>query len=219
MRKEWGLQCVTGPGEVCVCVCVCVCTVYACVPWRSVCDVCVLYYMCLVYACTPQGSVYVLHVCMCIPGKYVCVYCVTCVPYMHVHPGEVCVWCVCVLCYMCLCYMCPVYAYTPQGSVCYMYACASQGSVCVLCMHVHPREVCVCVSCVRTFSSLCFSLDMCLNVKSLSHVQLFVTPWTVAYQAPLSMEFSRQEYWSGLPFPSLNMNMCLNVNPCVSMCF
>ena len=33
-------------------------------------------------------------------------------------------------------------------------------------------------------------------------VWLFVTPWTVAYQAPLSMEFSRQEYWSGLPFPS-----------------
>ena len=40
------------------------------------------------------------------------------------------------------------------------------------------------------------------KVKLLSHVQLFVTPWTVAYQAPLSMEFSRQEYWSGLPFPS-----------------
>ena len=39
--------------------------------------------------------------------------------------------------------------------------------------------------------------------KSLSRVQLFVTPWTVAYQAPPSMEFSRQEYWSGLPFPSL----------------
>ena len=36
----------------------------------------------------------------------------------------------------------------------------------------------------------------------LSPVQLFVTPWTVARQAPLSMEFSRQEYWSGLPFPS-----------------
>ena len=35
----------------------------------------------------------------------------------------------------------------------------------------------------------------------LSHVQLFVTPWTVAYQAPLSMEFSRQEYWNRLPFP------------------
>ena len=37
------------------------------------------------------------------------------------------------------------------------------------------------------------------NWKFLSHVWLFVTPWTVAHQAPLSMEFSRQEYWSGLP--------------------
>ena len=37
-------------------------------------------------------------------------------------------------------------------------------------------------------------------VKSLSRVRLFVTPWTVAYQAPLSMGFSRQEYWNGLPF-------------------
>ena len=34
-----------------------------------------------------------------------------------------------------------------------------------------------------------------------SHVQLFVTPWTVAHQASLSVGFSRQEYWSGLPFP------------------
>ena len=40
------------------------------------------------------------------------------------------------------------------------------------------------------------------EVKSLSRVQLFATPWTVAYQAPPSMGFSRQEYWSGLPFPS-----------------
>ena len=39
-------------------------------------------------------------------------------------------------------------------------------------------------------------------MKSLSHVRLFVTPWTVAHQAPPSMEFPRQEYWSGLPFPS-----------------
>jgi len=38
--------------------------------------------------------------------------------------------------------------------------------------------------------------------RVLSHVRLFVTPWTVAHQAPLSMGFSRQEYWSGLPFPS-----------------
>ena len=35
----------------------------------------------------------------------------------------------------------------------------------------------------------------------LSHVQLFMTPWTIAHQAPLSMGFSRQEYWSGLSFP------------------
>ena len=40
------------------------------------------------------------------------------------------------------------------------------------------------------------------KVKSLSHVRLFATPATVAYQAPLYMGFSRQEYWSGLPFPS-----------------
>ena len=40
------------------------------------------------------------------------------------------------------------------------------------------------------------------EVKSLSRVRLFATPWTVAYQAPPSMGFSRQEYWSGLPFPS-----------------
>ena len=40
-----------------------------------------------------------------------------------------------------------------------------------------------------------------VKVKSLSHVWLFVTPWTAAYQALLSMGFSRQEYWSGLPFP------------------
>ena len=41
-----------------------------------------------------------------------------------------------------------------------------------------------------------------MKVKSPSRVRVFVTPWTVVYQAPQSMEFSRQEYWSGLPFPS-----------------
>ena len=41
-----------------------------------------------------------------------------------------------------------------------------------------------------------------VKVKSLSRVRLFATPWTVAHQAPPSMGFSRQEYWSGLPFPS-----------------
>ena len=41
-----------------------------------------------------------------------------------------------------------------------------------------------------------------MKVESLSRVRLFAAPWTVAHQAPPSMEFSRQEYWSGLPFPS-----------------
>ena len=41
-----------------------------------------------------------------------------------------------------------------------------------------------------------------MKVKSLSCVWLFATPWTVAYQTPLSMGFSRQDYWRGLPFPS-----------------
>ena len=41
-----------------------------------------------------------------------------------------------------------------------------------------------------------------VKVKSLSHVRLFSTLWTITYQAPPSMGFSRQEYWSGLPFPS-----------------
>ena len=47
---------------------------------------------------------------------------------------------------------------------------------------------------------LCMCVCLC---ESLSHVWLFETLWTVAHQAPLSMEFSREEYWSGLPFPSL----------------
>ena len=42
-----------------------------------------------------------------------------------------------------------------------------------------------------------------VEVKSLSHFRLLVTPWTAAYQAPPSMGFSREEYWSGVPLPSL----------------
>ena len=50
---------------------------------------------------------------------------------------------------------------------------------------------------------LCISiaLFLCVRVQWLSHVQFFAVPWTVVHQAPLSMELSRQEYWSGLPFP------------------
>ena len=46
-------------------------------------------------------------------------------------------------------------------------------------------------------------------VQLLTCVQLFATPWTVACQAPLSMRFPRQEYWSGLPFPSLVLNFLI----------
>ena len=46
-----------------------------------------------------------------------------------------------------------------------------------------------------------------MKVKSLSHVRLFATPWTAAYQAPPSMGFFRQEYWSGVPLPSPDLTL------------
>ena len=52
------------------------------------------------------------------------------------------------------------------------------------------------------FKILSVCLSVCVCVRALSHVRLFSAPWTVAQQAPLSMEFSRQEYWGGLPFPT-----------------
>ena len=51
-------------------------------------------------------------------------------------------------------------------------------------------------------SHLSMSQFLVHEVKSLSRVRFFATPWTVAYQASPSMGFSRQDYWSGLPFPS-----------------
>ena len=51
-----------------------------------------------------------------------------------------------------------------------------------------------------------------VKVKSLSWIQLFGTPWTAAYQAPPSVGFSRQEYWSGLPLPSPSIiNTCSQI--------
>ena len=50
--------------------------------------------------------------------------------------------------------------------------------------------------------SLCNTYSICLHTWALSHVPLFASPGTAASQAPLCMGFSRQEYWSGLPFPS-----------------
>ena len=51
------------------------------------------------------------------------------------------------------------------------------------------------------------------SVKSLSRVRLFATPWTIACHAPRSMGFSRQEYWSGLPFPSPGDLSDLGIEP------
>ena len=52
-----------------------------------------------------------------------------------------------------------------------------------------------------TLTEVIFSFHKFMILIVLIHVQLFVTLWTVAHQAPLSTGFSRQEYWSGLPFP------------------
>ena len=51
-------------------------------------------------------------------------------------------------------------------------------------------------------SYLCMYTLVCVQAKLLNHVQLFVAPWTIDCQAPLSMGFSRLEYWSGLPLPT-----------------
>ena len=57
-------------------------------------------------------------------------------------------------------------------------------------------------------------------MKLLSCVRLFVTPWTIAYQAPPSMGFSRQEYWSGLPFPSPDLSFFMLIfKPDLSLSF
>ena len=61
--------------------------------------------------------------------------------------------------------------------------------------------ICMCCVCV------------CVCVQSLSHVRLFVTPWTVVHQAPLSMGFSRQDHWSGLPFPLPGIFITQGWNP------
>ena len=56
---------------------------------------------------------------------------------------------------------------------------------------------------------------MCV-LSHVSLVRLFETPWTVACQAPLSTGFSRQDYWSGLPFPSPGDLLIQGSNPCLS---
>ena len=55
-----------------------------------------------------------------------------------------------------------------------------------------------------TWFPLSLIVYICVCAQLLSYAWLFSTPWTVAHKAPLSMEFSRQEFWSGLPFPGTN---------------
>ena len=64
-----------------------------------------------------------------------------------------------------------------------------------ICMYIYTR-VCVCVCDTQNL----YRGPACM-LSHFSHVQLFAIPWTVAHQAPLSLGFFRQEYWSGLPFP------------------
>ena len=74
---------------------------------------------------------------------------------------------------------------------------------------VSAIEINPCISGPTQFTLMLFRIICFMEVELqdirkdyISQVWLFVTPWTVAHQAPLSMGFSRQEYWSGLPFPS-----------------
>ena len=86
----------------------------------------------------------------------------------------------------------------------HVYTCVHMCVLCThVCVHVH---VCMCVHmCVRVCACVC----MCVGAYnfwscsfSCSVMSDSVTPWTVAHQGPLTTGFSRQEYWSGLPFPS-----------------
>ena len=61
---------------------------------------------------------------------------------------------------------------------------------------------CLCCSVVENALEVKWSRSVMSNSFFFFHVQLVASPWTVAHYAPLSMGFSRQEYWSGLPFPS-----------------
>ena len=79
------------------------------------------------------------------------------------------------------------------------YVCILLGNLWLLILiHSFFRDVFIFLTVYNSFYLLCV---LCV-FKLLSRVQLVATPWAVAHQYPLSMEFSRQEYWSRLPFPS-----------------
>ena len=67
----------------------------------------------------------------------------------------------------------------------------------------HQQGIIIILGVIDVMSvTLCVCVCVCVCVCMLSPVWLFGTPWTIVYQAALSLEFSRQEYWSGLPFPT-----------------
>ena len=89
-----------------------------------------------------------------------------------------------------------------------------------------PPILCYFVTTAWTKTILCFIfqsfylnvLFLVFVVWSLSHARLFATPWTIACQASLSMGFSRQKYWSGLPFPSPGDLLDQGLNLCLLHC-
>ena len=69
---------------------------------------------------------------------------------------------------------------------------------------------------ITELSSLCCRVSfLSLHAQLFSHVWLFASTWTVAHQAPLCVGFSRQEYWSGLPFPPLGVLPDPGIEPCL----
>ena len=85
---------------------------------------------------------------------------------------------------------------TQQSDLAHMLACSKSWRM----FFVHLRRMCIllflAVGCWK------YQFNIKGKVRLLSHIWFFVTPWTVAYQTPPSMGFSRKENWSGLPFPS-----------------
>ena len=79
---------------------------------------------------------------------------------------------------------------------------SSHSSICCSLKLSHPFFIYVVITLLSPTLTYMLLWVVKVKVKSLSRVQLFATPWTVAYDAPLSLGFSRQEYWSGSPCPS-----------------
>ena len=104
----------------------------------------------------------------------------------------------------------------------YIYAAKSSQSCPTLCDPIDgsPPDSCPWDSPGKNTGVGCHFLLQCMKVKSESEVAqscptLHDPPWTVAYQAPPPMGYSRQEYWSGLPFPSPYIYVCVCVCVCV----